>query len=98
MTKDANDTRTISHPDRAGFGLLLSTCATSSRSPAGFANQPDGVLFFICLRLLLLISDWKTQIEEDRSLKDNFHQFIDEFSSILSYEPFFVYVISGDDH
>ncbi|KAF9515629.1 hypothetical protein BS47DRAFT_773894 [Hydnum rufescens UP504] len=75
----------LRHPDRAGFGLLLSTCATSSTSPRSFANQPDDVLSLICLRLEFLISDWKTQIEEDSDLRDEFHKFIDEFSSIPSH-------------
>ncbi|KAF9515620.1 hypothetical protein BS47DRAFT_1341786 [Hydnum rufescens UP504] len=75
----------LRHPDRAGFGLLLSTCATSSKSPAGFANQPDDVLLLICFRFQLLISDWKTQIEEDPTLKDDFQRFIHEVSSIPSH-------------
>ncbi|KAF9515625.1 hypothetical protein BS47DRAFT_773947 [Hydnum rufescens UP504] len=83
--KDRTEIPFLRHPDRAGFGLLLTTCAASSTSPAGFANQPDGVLFFVCLRLLLLISDWRTQIEEDSSLRDDFYRFIDEFSSIPSH-------------
>ena len=78
----------ISHPDRAGFGLLLSTCAASSKSPKGFANQPDEVLHAIGLRLLYLITDWRDQIEEDSSLRNDFHRFIEEFSAIGLYEQF----------
>ncbi|KAF9515610.1 hypothetical protein BS47DRAFT_1341772 [Hydnum rufescens UP504] len=48
----------------------------------GFSNQPDAVFFFICFRVALLIAEWTTQIEEDPSLRDNFHPLIEEFSSI----------------
>jgi hypothetical protein len=44
------------------------------------------------------MSEWRTQIEEDSGLRDSFHQFIDEFSSIPLYMPFFVLVVSGDDY
>jgi hypothetical protein len=74
---------------------LLSSCTTSSTP---FAKQPDGMLLLICIRHVLLISVWGTQIEEDPSLRDDFHWFIDGFSSLSSYETFFVHVVSGDNH
>ena len=80
------DNWSISHPDRAGFGFLLSVCADSLKSPAGFANQPDQVFFYVCVLLSGLVLKWSAEIGEDTNRRDDLHRFVDELSKIGLYE------------
>jgi hypothetical protein len=80
ITTTTADYLSTSRPERAGFSLLRRTCAASSMG--GFANQPDDVLFDICVILAQFVIHWSAQIREDPDLRDNFHHFIDELSGI----------------